>query len=133
VDKQDQDINTRVAIECLGYQFSTPPGMYSNHWWRKLPDGRVDVCFDALPNYSEYMQYAWLVVEELTNRSSVRFALQIHRGITWIGDKEPITETIKWSAGFNDPVSMHSAVIESDTAPLAICKASLDICAAMKG
>ena len=107
------ELNERVAVEVMGYQFSTPPGMVSQKWWRKLPDGYVDVCFDALPDYSEYMQYAWLVVEEL-----MKLDMEISLGY------EP---AFGWYCKFQKGFIVGRAFDKTNICS-AICHAGLDIC-----
>ena len=113
----DTGLNERIAVEVMGYQFSTPPEMVSNHWWRKKPDGYVDVCFDGLPSYDKYMQYAWLVVDELHKRG-VYVMVNYSDDITcrmWYPHEDIV------AYGFHQP-----------TTPLAICHAALDICEKLK-
>jgi len=112
----DIELNERIAVEVFGYQSSTPPGMVSQKWWRKLPDGYIDVCFDALPNYSEYMQYAWLVVEELAKQGIRLETLSCQ--IAWYCCFEKIT---------NSPFSCYGLAQGLQFAPRAICLAALDI------
>jgi hypothetical protein len=109
------ELDKRVAVEVMGYQFSMPPGMVSNKWWRKLPDGYIDVCFDGCPSYSEYIDAAWKVVEELQKR--------MYQVVLIFSSEDK-----RWSCRLWQRKPYELVVSTQPTAPLAICHAALDIC-----
>lgn len=114
-----QELNERIAVEVMNFQFSTPPGMVSNKWRRKLPSGYVDVCFDGLPNYSGYMQYAWLVVEELQSRDVVLECLSYLRR--------------SWYCNFKQDTPRVWGMVRGQRTPaIAICLAALEIIAKLR-
>lgn len=116
-------LNEKIATEVMGYQFLTPPGMVSPHWYRTWPSGYIDVCFDGLPSYSEYMDAAWKVVEVLQARGIILECLSFLRS-AWYCNFE----------NFEQDTPPVWGMAERQPSPsMAICHAALDIMTKLGG
>lgn len=122
------ELNERVAVEVMGYQFGSLTGVCINKWWRRLPDGYLDVRYQGLPDYRRNIEDAWLIVDELGKR------------LIWLATLEEQTP-VAWFASFrywmpeDDDYEAHWVSCGSGfckIAPLAICYAALNICAKLR-